>query len=197
MGTYRLYQNLPLIVFIHLQRKMGDKAKSLTGMFKWECSSLDFAMKWRRMRLQLQYLCLFWGQPCEERHETADETAATVMQGLGKVSCDERGKQLQLCGQERCERSCALCKCRKSPHKGQAVNFISGRNGMWHQGHLCESSNRLWGERFQSIGIDCLSQGGLWQMCVGVVWIYSAQLRALMLGWKMSKDPFRCTFSKT
>lgn len=30
----------------------------------------------------------------------------------------------------------ALRKCAKSPHKGQAVDFMSGRNGMWHQGHL-------------------------------------------------------------
>lgn len=92
------------IVFIHLQKKVGDKAKSLPGMFKWECSSLDFAIKWRRMRLQLQYLCLFWGKPFEERHETADETAATEMQGMGMVSCDERGKHLQLCGQKRAVR---------------------------------------------------------------------------------------------
>lgn len=35
-------------------------------------------------------------KPCEERHETAAEAAATVMQGLGKVSCDERGKHLQV-----------------------------------------------------------------------------------------------------
>lgn len=124
-------------VFTHLQKRVGGKAKSL-GMFKWECSSLDFAIKWRRMRLQLPYLCLFWGKPFEERHETADETAATVMQGLGKVSCDQRGKHLQLCGQKRCERSCALCRCGKSSYKGQAVNIMSGRNEMCYQGHLCE-----------------------------------------------------------
>lgn len=56
------------------------------------------------MRLQLQYLCLFWGKPFEERHETADETAATEMQGMGMVSCDEREKHLQLCGQKRAVR---------------------------------------------------------------------------------------------
>lgn len=34
------------IVFLNLPLMMGGKAKSLTGMFKWDCSSLDFAIKW-------------------------------------------------------------------------------------------------------------------------------------------------------
>lgn len=133
------------ILFIHLQKRVSGKAKSPTGMFKWECSSLDFAIKWRRLRLQLQYLCLFWGKPFEERHETGDEAAATVMQGLGKVSCDERGKHLHLCGQERFERSCAstLQMCKK-PSPRASCGFHVWRNGMWHQGYLCESSKRLW-----------------------------------------------------
>ena len=49
-------------------------------------------------------LCLFWGKPLQEKHEPSDETAATVMQGLGKASCDESWKHLQLRGQERFER---------------------------------------------------------------------------------------------
>lgn len=50
-------------------------------------------------------LCLFWGKPLQEKHEPAAKTAATVIQGLGKVSCDERWKRLQLHGQERFETS--------------------------------------------------------------------------------------------
>lgn len=77
-------------------------------------------------------MCLFWAEPLQEKHEPADETAAAVMQGLGEVNCDERWKHLQVCGAERFERCMlAFSKGIKSPHKGEAVDFMSVRNTMW------------------------------------------------------------------
>lgn len=77
-------------------------------------------------------MCLFWGKPLQEKHEPADETAATVMQGLGEVSCDERQKHLHLRGAERFERCMlAFSERTKSPHKGDAMDFMSVRNTMW------------------------------------------------------------------
>lgn len=139
-----VFLNLPLILCssIFKRRWMGGKAKSLTGVFKWECNSLDLAIKWRRVRLKLQYLCLFWGKPFEERHKTADEAAASDARSgkgewwwEGEAPAVKRGLRGAVL---------ALSKCAKSPHKGQAVDFMSGRNRLWHQSHLCESSKRLW-----------------------------------------------------
>lgn len=66
-------------------------------------------------------LCLFWGKPLEEKHEPTDKTAATPMQGLGKVSWDERWKHLQLRGQERFERrhADAFQMCKKPSPRGR------------------------------------------------------------------------------
>ena len=73
-------------------------------------------------------LCLFWGKPLQEKHEPADGTAATVMQSLGKVSCDERWKHLQLHGQERFERRHAdAFQMRKKPSQRGSYGF-----------HVCE-----------------------------------------------------------
>lgn len=49
-----------------------------------------------------------------------------MIQGLGKVSFDERWQCLQLHGQERFERRHAgAFQMRKNPHKGGAMDFMS------------------------------------------------------------------------
>lgn len=151
-------------VFIHLQKKVGDKAKSLTGMFKWECSSLDFAIKENEAPTAIPVSVLgqtIWRKAWNSWWDSSNRDARY---GNGELWWKGEAPAVMWL-KESCERSCALCRCGKSPHKGQAVNFITGRNGMWHQGHLCELSKRLWAERFQSIGIDACHKKG-YDKCV-------------------------------